>query len=161
MWDWISRRYEVARMTFAYGPRPWSIWLFGILLALYALFSLVSGMLFLDEQEAILRLQFPQFEWSRDWAIVWVSAQFTIVLIPLFAICLFASSVARLMVTAMALVSAPWIGSYLWTAYNYGQTDWVALVQALLVVFMAGLLYVPSVSLWLRQERVSDAEAFE
>ncbi len=148
-------------MRLAKGPRPWSIWLFGILMAGYALFGLVSGLLLLDLQESTLRSQFPQFSWDRDWAIVWVSAQFTIVLTPVVAVCLFASSVARLMVTAMALISLPRIGSYANTIYLHRLTDWVSLSQALIVVIAACLLYFPSASAWLRQKRGSHVEVFE
>ena len=148
-------------MKLAKGPRPWSIRLFGVLLIIYAHFGLIAGLSFLDLQQRHLELQFPQFEWNRDWAIVWVSAQFTIALIPLIAVCLFASKVARWLVSAMALVSLPWIASYVQTFVLHGVMDWQSLVQALVPVICAGLLFMPSAAQWLRQEEVNDAATFE
>lgn len=143
------------------GPRPWPIWTFAIILVLYGIFNLISGLTFLPNQELVLRRQFPSIDWNEDLVIVWVSAQFTIVLIPIIAVWVFASRFAQFMVTIMALVSLPWIGSYLRTAYLYGVTDWVGLTQAAVVVFAAGLLFLPSSRKWLRQEAANDAEIFD
>lgn len=148
-------------MKIARGPRPWSIWAFGIILVLYGLFNLVSGLVELEAQQRLLNQQFPQFAWNTDWTIVWVSAQFTIVLIPVAAVCVFASPVARWLVTAMALVSLPWIASYIRTGFLYGVVDWVGLVQASVVVVAAGLLFLPASSRYLRQETKRAIEAFE
>lgn len=148
-------------MKVARGPRPWSIWSFAVILTLYGLFNLVSGLTYLSEQEQLLRNQFPRIGWNADWVIVWVSAQFTIVLIPIIAIWVFASRFARIIVTVMALVSLPWLASYARTYSLYGVVDWIGLMQASLVVMPAGLLFLPSASKWLRQEAVDDTAIFD
>ncbi len=148
-------------MKMAKGPRPWPIWLFGVILSLYGLFNLVSGLMFLGKQQTTLERQFPQIVWNEDWTIVWVSAQFTIVLIPITAVCVFANPFAKWLVTAMALVSLPWIASYVQTGILYGVVDWVGLVQASVVIVAAGLLFLPASSRYLRRETERAIEAFE
>ena len=148
-------------MTTAHGPRPWPIWAFGILLTAYALFNLTAGLMFLDNQELVLRRQFPSLPLTRDWVIVWVCAQFTIVLFPITAICVFAKRFAKFLVSAMALVSLPWVWSYLRTFQQYGIMDWVGLSQSLVMVLAAGLLYLPSASRWLKQEKPAYDQVFE
>lgn len=148
-------------MRLAKGPRPWPIWLFGVILLLYGLFNLVSGLMFLEEQQTILERQFPQIVWNEDWTIVWVSAQFTIVVIPITAVCVFASPFAKWLMTAMALVSLPWIASYVQISILSGVVDWVGLVQASVVVVAAGLLFLPASSRYLQRDTERAIEAFE
>ncbi|MEM1051048.1 MAG: hypothetical protein AAGI28_03035 [Pseudomonadota bacterium] len=148
-------------MKIAEGARPWPIVAFGMLLTTYGIFNLIAGLSFLENEEMVLRNQFPDLPWNRDWVIVWVSAQFTIVLIPIVAICAFASRFARILITAMALVSLPWIWSYARTFQLYGVIDWVGLMQSLTVVIAAGLLYLPASSRWLRQEAPKYEEVFD
>jgi len=65
------------------------------------------------------------------------------------------------MVTVMALVSLPWLWSYLQRTMQYGFVDWVGIAQASVVVVAAALLYLPASRQWLRQEVADDTEVFE
>jgi cellobiose-specific phosphotransferase system component IIC len=103
----------------------------------------------------------PSLQWTRDWVIVWISAQFTIVLIPVVAVCLFAKRFALFIVSVMAWVSLPWVWSYARTFQLHGFVDWTGFAQSLVVVIAASLLYVPSAWRWLKQEKATYDQVFE
>ncbi len=100
-------------------------------------------------------------EWSRDGAIVAVSARFTIVLIPVIAVWAFASRIARVLVTGMAWLSLPQLipqGQLLWSE---GVID-RPLVVSVLAGFLAVMyLYTAPARYWFREGAHGPAKAFE
>ena len=80
------------------GPRPLAIRVFAAAFLAAALLRLVRGLNDLALSETILAVNVPWFAWDRDWTIVALSAEFTIALIPLTWIYLFAAPFARWLV---------------------------------------------------------------
>ncbi|MFU7527026.1 hypothetical protein [Qipengyuania sp. ASV99] len=93
-------------MKIAKGPRPWPIHLFAALLLSSGLAQLISGL------SRVGDYNFGGFnpitgEWlSDDALIVMLSAEFTIVCIPIVAIWLFRSRIARWLITIFVLWGA-------------------------------------------------------
>jgi hypothetical protein len=80
------------------GPRPLAIRVFAAAFLAAALLRLVRGLGDLPLAELMLAAQVPWFVWSRDWTIVALCAEFTIALIPVAWIYLFAAPFARWLV---------------------------------------------------------------
>ena len=152
-------------MKLASGRRPWSIHAFAVLFTAQGLFALVRALSSLELSQLTLQAQYAAFDWNRDWVIVWHSAWFSIVLIPVVAIWLFASRLARLLVTVMALTTLPAIfrfsallaGDYppIWQAQA-----WIGLTQNAAAVTAVALLYLGPSSQWFRQERANYEQVF-
>lgn len=114
------------------GPRPLAIRVFAAAFLAAALLRLVRGLDDLAMTELIFATHLPQFAWSRDWTIVALSAEFTIALIPLAWIYLFAAPFARWLVLGFGAIRLAFL-------------DTSALVGPLLVaVAMACLLTAPA-----------------
>lgn len=85
-------------MRLARGPRPLAIRVFAAAFLAAALLRLVRGLGDLSLSQLVYAVHAPWFAWSRDWTIVALSAEFTIALIPLVWIYLFAAPLARWLV---------------------------------------------------------------
>lgn len=110
------------------GPRPLAIRVFAAAFLAAALLRLVRGLTDLPLTELVYALHLPWFAWNRDWTIVALSAEFTIALIPLAWIYIFAAPFARWLVLGFGAVRLAFL-------------DPAALTGALLVaVAMASLL---------------------
>lgn len=83
------------------GPRPLAIRVFAAAFLAAALLRLVRGLGDLALAELLLAAHVPWFAWSRDWTIVALSAEFTIALIPVMWIYLFAAPFARWLVLGL------------------------------------------------------------
>ncbi|MEL7446365.1 MAG: hypothetical protein AAGK02_11225 [Pseudomonadota bacterium] len=62
---------------------------------------------------------YPDFAWNRDWTIVALSAEFTIALIPIVWILVFARPFARWMVTAFGLWKLYGLVGFAFEAFRY------------------------------------------
>jgi hypothetical protein len=112
----------------ARGARPLAIRVFAAAFLTAALLRLVRGLDDLPRAESAYAAHLPWFAWDRDWTIVALSAEFTIALIPLVWIYLFAAPFARWLVLGFG-------------ALRLAMLDPAALTGALLVaVAMASLL---------------------
>lgn len=80
------------------GPRPLAIRVFAAAFLTAALLRLVRGLDDLALSETVFAVHAPWFVWNRDWTIVALSAEFSIALIPLAWIYLFAAPFARWLV---------------------------------------------------------------
>lgn len=110
------------------GPRPLAIRVFAAAFLAAALLRLVRGLSDLPLAETVYAVNVPWFVWNRDWTIVALSAEFTIALIPLAWIYLFAAPFARWLVLGFGAV-------------RLALLDPAALVGPLLIaVAMASLL---------------------
>ena len=85
-------------MTLVPGQRPLAIRIFAAAFLAAALLRLARGLADLPLTEAIIAVHAPWFAWNHDWTIIALSAEFTIALIPLVWIYLFAARFARWLV---------------------------------------------------------------
>lgn len=140
-------------MRWRRGPRPWAINLFALILLVIACLNLSTALLDLPEQEEFLRALGLGFEWDRDWTIVASSAWFTVELIPIALVWLFASRFARAFISAMAVVKALMIVGDLLTLY---ALPGLMLGQGIALVAVT-LLYSRDANEWFARERIDPA----
>lgn len=128
-------------MKLATGPRPPGIWGACLCFLIAGLWALISGLSNLAASQVAYTSAFPGFEWNRDWAIVALSAEFTIALIPIVWIFLVARPFARWMVSALGVWKLYWL-------IGGGAGEWV---QAGLIVISIALLFMPDSNRYFRQ----------
>ena len=121
------------------GPRPLAIRVFAAAFLAAAVLRLVRGLNDLALSETILAVNVPWFAWDRDWTIVALSAEFTIALIPLTWIYLFAAPFARWLVLGFG-------------ALRLAMLDPVALVGPLLVAVAMASLLTAQANRWFARE---------
>jgi hypothetical protein len=138
------------------SPRPLAVNAFAAILLALAAWNLAAALWDLPAQEEILRSLGLGFEWNRDWTIVASSAWFTVELIPIAAVWLFASRFARGFITAMAAIKVVLILSNLPMLY---ALPGILLGQSLSLLAVA-LLYTPAANAWF-ERREQDPAVFE
>jgi len=121
------------------GPRPLAIRVFAAAFLAAAVLRLVRGLNDLALSETILAVNVPWFAWDRDWTIVALSAEFTIALIPLTWIYLFAAPFARWLVLGFG-------------ALRLAFLDPAALVGPLLVAVAMASLLTAQANRWFARE---------
>lgn len=121
------------------GPRPLAIRVFAAAFLAAAVLRLVRGLNDLALSETILAVNVPWFAWDRDWTIVALSAEFTIALIPLTWIYLFAAPFARWLVLGFG-------------ALRLAMLDPAALVGPLLVAVAMASLLTAQANRWFARE---------
>jgi hypothetical protein len=134
-------------MKLVRGPRPLAIRVFAAAFLAAAVLRLVRGLDDLALSETTLAVNVPWFAWDRDWTIVALSAEFTIALIPLAWIYLFAAPFARWLVLGFG-------------ALRLALLDPAALVGPLLIAIAMASLLTPQASRWFaRQPEEDDSPA--
>ena len=129
------------------GPRPLAIRVFAAAFLAAAVLRLVRGLNELALSETVYAVNVPWFAWDRDWTIVALSAEFTIALIPLAWIYLFAAPFARWLVLGFG-------------ALRLAFLDPAALVGPLLIaVAMASLLTGQAARWFAREPEEEDGPA--
>lgn len=139
-------------MRVAKGPRPWSIHLFAIILIGAGLWNFIPQ----------LGHALKEADQSYRIALVSVlSAQFSIVAIPVIAIWAFASRVAKWLFTVIS------IGSFGWFLYATLSSDF-GLEHSIWTVALSSLthgaiilLFLPSANRWFDAQRTQNVEVFE
>ena len=121
------------------GPRPLAIRVFAAAFLAAAVLRLVRGLNDLALSETILAVNIPWFAWDRDWTIITLSAEFTIALIPLTWIYLFAAPFARWLVLGFG-------------ALRLAMLDPAALVGPLLVAVAMASLLTAQANRWFARE---------
>jgi hypothetical protein len=132
-------------MKLARGARPLAIRVFAASFLAAALLRLVRGLGDLALAETILAVHAPWFGWDRDWTIVVLSAEFTIALIPLVWIYLFAAPFARWLVLGFGALR-------LW------YLDPAALIGPLLVATAMASLLTPAAARWFARETQEEGD---
>lgn len=140
-------------MKIARGPRPWPINLFALVLLVIATLNLATALWDLPAQEEFLRSLGLGFDWNRDWAIVASSAWYTVELIPILLVWLFASRFARAFITAMAVVKTLLILGQLLLLY---ALPGLMLGQGIALVSVA-LLYTRDANAWFAKKEADPA----
>lgn len=129
------------------GPRPLAIRMFAAAFVAAALLRLVRGLDNLALSETVYAVNVPWFAWDRDWTIIALSAEFSIALIPLAWIYLFAAPFARWLVLGFG-------------ALRLALLDPAALTGPLLIaVAMASLLTVQAGRWFSREPKEEDGPA--
>jgi hypothetical protein len=126
-------------MKLVRGPRPLAIRVFAAAFLAAAVLRLVRGLSDLALSETIFAVNVPWFAWDRDWTIVALSAEFTIALIPLVWIYLFAAPFARWLVLGFG-------------ALRLAMLDPAALVGPLLIAIAMASLLTPQAARWFARE---------
>ena len=121
------------------GPRPLAIRVFAAAFFAAALLRLVRGLAFPAQTQLIFALHAPWFAWDRDWTIVALSAEFTIALIPLMWIYLFAAPFARWLVLGFG-------------ALRLAFLDPMALAGPVLIAIAMASLLTPQAARWFSRE---------
>ncbi|MFM7349141.1 MAG: hypothetical protein ACKO01_06585 [Erythrobacter sp.] len=121
------------------GARPLAIRVFAAAFLAAAVLRLVRGLSDLPLAELAYAGHAPWLAWNRDWTIVALSAEFTIALIPLAWIYLFAAPFARWLVLGLGLV-------------RLAMFDGSALTGACLAVVAMASLLTPAASRWFAGE---------
>lgn len=117
------------------GARPLAIRVFAAAFLAAAVLRLVRGLADLATAELAYAAHVPWLAWNRDATIVALSAEFTIALIPLAWIYLFAAPFARWLVLDFGLV-------------RLAMLDGSALTGAALTVVAMASLLTPAASRW-------------
>lgn len=126
-------------MKLVRGPRPLAIRVFAAAFLAAALLRLVRGLNDLALSETVYAVNIPWFAWDRDWTIIALSAEFTIALIPLMWIYLFAARFARWLVLAFG-------------ALRLMLLDPAALTGPLLIAIAMASLLTPQAARWFARE---------
>ncbi|MEO0870943.1 MAG: hypothetical protein AAFY19_03135 [Pseudomonadota bacterium] len=125
------------------------------------MYNLVWGLLNTDAWVFELKRIVPEFDWNRDAVIVALSTRFTIVMIPVVAIWGFRSRIARILVTAMAILSVPQAVLQAYDRLDLGVAVWGKTVFfTVLVVVVVSLLFAPAAKHWFSKERDIDPATF-
>lgn len=135
-------------MRLARGPRPLAIRVFAAAFLAAAVLRLVRGLGDLDHAQSVFAAHAAWFDWNRDWTISALSAEFTIALIPLAWIYLFAAPFARWLVLGFG-------------ALRLAFLDPAALVGAVLVAVAMASLLTPASSRWFKHKGEADPAVFE
>jgi hypothetical protein len=139
-------------MKWRKGPRPWSVHLFAVILIGAGLWNFVPLLwLALDEADRGYRIALVSV----------LSAQFSIVVIPVIAIWALASRVAKWLFTLLS------IGSFVWLFYKMLTSDFA--LEAMIWMLGLGtlthgaviLLFVPSARRWFDAQRTQNVEVFK
>lgn len=135
-------------MKLARGPRPLAIRVFAAAFLAAALLRLVRGLDNLALSQAVFAAHIPWVAWNRDWTIVTLSAEFTIALIPLVWIYLFAAPFARWLVLGFG-------------ALRLAFLDPAALIGAVLVAVAMASLLTPGAGRWFARKEEDGPAVFE
>jgi hypothetical protein len=130
----------------ARGPRPLAIRVFAAAFLAAAVLRLVRGLDNLALTQAVFAAHMPWVSWNRDWTIVTLSAEFTIALIPLVWIYLFAAPFARWLVLGFG-------------ALRLAFLDPAALTGAVLVAVAMASLLTPAANRWFTRKEEEDGPA--
>lgn len=126
-------------MKLVRGPRPLAIRVFAAAFLAAALLRLVRGLNDLALSETVYAVNIPWFAWDRDWTIIALSAEFTIALIPLAWIYIFAAPFARWLVLGFG-------------ALRLAFLDPAALTGPLLIAIAMASLLTPQAARWFARE---------
>jgi hypothetical protein len=137
----------------AAGPRPWSIRIACVLLLMIGSWTYWIGLRDLSTAQGVFIERFPWLSWDRDWTIVALSAEFTIALIPVTLIYVFARGIARWLVTVFGSIK---IYALLASVAEYwGRVEVVLtplVIEAGIYLALIGLLFTPGASRWFAKE---------
>lgn len=143
------------------GPRPLTIHLFAAAFLASAVIAYLGGLWGIEKQMALFEANVPELDWSEDAVIVILSARLSIAFIPVALVWLFASRVARWLVTVLGLgklINVPQAVELVADGEALDPTWTASLVLALLAVAM---LFLPASNRWFALGEEIDPATFD
>lgn len=139
-------------MKLARGPRPWAVRIFALVLAGSGLwnFAIALGPALAEPDEGY-----------RIALVSALSAQLSVVIIPVAAVWFLASRIAKWLMTAVSAVSAVWTTMQTIRLPDFGPDQILWLLTIWTMHSLVVLLFTPSARRWFASQRAHDAEAFE
>jgi hypothetical protein len=145
--------------------RPLTINIFAAAFLSAALIAFLDGMQDIPGYQAMMRGHVPLIDWTRDAAIVTLSARLSIALIPIAMVWLSAVRFARWMVTVMVVVKLLNLpeGHRFITGGGAGEplvgpAWWASIMLSLLAVAM---LFTPASNRWFARQEEADPAVFD
>ena len=148
-------------MRIAKGPRPWTIHLFAIGFAALGTVDLLSTLSNLEVTRENLQFDLPSIIWTQDMVIVLYSALFSIVLIPVAAVWLFASKIARILVTVMSVFPLLNVVAAVYILSRDGFLSAILVWDSIATLCLVALLYFRPSGEWFEGRKALDAATFE
>ncbi|MEP3052024.1 MAG: hypothetical protein ABJP48_04700 [Erythrobacter sp.] len=143
------------------GRRPWTIRLFAIAFLSAAAIDYVQGLSAISTLQMAYTQQFPWFDWTRDWAIVALSAMFSIAAIPVAMILMRAIRIARWLVTVFSIFKLLSLPQMIMEWVSLPHVSLLHLASPLLTLVAVVLLFTPSANRWFAQKKGSGLAVFD
>lgn len=142
-------------------PRPLGINIFAAAFLSAALIAFVDGMRDLPEFQNYMSLNVPEIVWTRDVAIVTLSARLSIALIPIAMIWLSAVRFARWMVTVLGLGKLLNLPAGIRLIAEGAPVDSAWLTSLMLGLLAVAMLFTPASNRWFADKGADDPAVFE
>lgn len=143
------------------GPRPLAIRVFAAAFLAAATIRLGQGLADVELAALGLAIRLPWFSWDRDWTIVAVSAEFTIALIPIAWIYLFAAPFARWLVLGFGTLKLWGLGANAVLMLQTGSFALSRWAEAAFVLLAMLSLLSAGAHRWFAKRQEAGAEIFE
>jgi hypothetical protein len=141
-------------MKWRTGPRPWPINTFAAILLFWGLWGLLTALSDLASVELPLQIGTPGSKQEEDAKIIFLSANFTIVLIPVIAVWGLGSRFARIVVTVFTIMSWGAVFAQLWALLSPDPFEPILFAKHASIVVAILMLFRPHADQWLRNETV-------
>lgn len=148
-------------MKWRKGPRPWPINAFAAILVFWGLWGLLGGLFDLPSVDLPSQIGAPGSKLEHDAKIIFLSANFTIVLIPVVAVWGLASHVARIIVTFFTLPSWAILFVEMWALLSPDPFNAGDFAEHLSIVVAVVLLFTAAAKEWFHKETVLVPPAWE
>ncbi len=144
-------------MKLVKGPRPAGINAFAAILLALAAWNLITALFDLPAQQETLESLGLGLEWNRDWTIITSSAWFTIELIPIALVWLYAVPFARWFIVTMVAIKIVLVLANLQMIYAFPGI----LVGLSISLCAVALLFTRGANEWFKPREEVDAHEFD
>lgn len=141
--------------------RPFTINIFAAAFLAAALIAFLDGLRDIPAMQALLSVNVPGIDWSRDAVIVTLSARLSIALIPIAMVWLSALRFARWMVTVLGLGKLLSLPEGIRLIADGAPLDTAWLTSLVLGLFAIVMLFTPASNRWFSGKGAADPAVFE
>lgn len=141
--------------------RPPSINIFAAAFLAAAVIAFLDGLWDIPAFQELMRINLPEYVWSRDAVIVTLSARLSIALIPIAMVWLSAVRFARWMVTVLALGKLLMLPDGIRAIAAGGAVDTAWLTALLFGLLAVAMLFTPASNRWFARKEEGDPAVFE
>lgn len=134
------------------GPRPACVRIFAALFLFIGLSGLLDGLTHLPAAQQMLSERFRWISWDREWAIIALSAQFTISLIPVTLIYLFASRFARWLIVIFGIMKLSLLVLHPELAAAELHLRPMFIIPPVMMVIAVGMLFTAGPNAWFKNK---------